>query len=102
MPVIMQKVLADQFLRKDPAAASGTVDLDGTPLQVFAGEVVTAGAKDNKDEVVNGKAVTWAFVEATGGRDAEKRKGFISNRFLGAEDERVEIVRRLPAVSCRS
>jgi spore germination cell wall hydrolase CwlJ-like protein len=87
--IVTKKVFADQFLRKEGKADSDAVELDGNPLQVFAGEKVKTGAKDTVLETVDGNPRAWVFVEATGGNNADKRKGFVSGGFLVAEGTEV-------------
>ena len=60
--------------------------LDDVPLRVFAGEKVKTGAKPSATEQVGGSTVTWVFVEATSGHSLDKRKGFVDDVFLVAED----------------
>ena len=87
MPEVVMKMLADQLLAKEPKDSSDFVDLnDGTgPLQVFAGDKVKTGAKDSVQETVDGREITWVFVEAIDGDNADKKKGFVSDKFLVAE-----------------
>src|SRR5262249_12532061 len=87
MPEVVMKMLADQPLAKEPKDSSDFVDLnDGTgPLQVFAGDKVNTGAKDSVQETVDGREITWVFVEALSGENADKKKGFVSAKFLVAE-----------------
>jgi spore germination cell wall hydrolase CwlJ-like protein len=82
----LRTVSLDQFLRKEAKNASELVDLDDGfgPLQVFQGEKVDAGAQPSAIEMVDGKPVTWTFVEAKEGVSVDKRKGFITDAALDA------------------
>jgi hypothetical protein len=87
MPEVVMKILADQPLAIEPKDSSDLVDLnDGTgPLEVLAGTKVKTGAKDSVKETVDGREITWVFVEAIEGDNADKKKGFVSDKFLVAE-----------------
>jgi hypothetical protein len=90
----VKKVLVTQFLRSEPKALPITfIDPGdgGGKLQVLAGEKVNVGAKPDVDETVDGKPFKWVFVEATEGQQVEKRKGFVSDKFLGPADSIVLI-----------
>src|SRR5262245_36521975 len=94
MPEVVMKILADQPFRKEPKASSELVDLnDGTgELQIFAGDKVKTGAKDSVKETLDGgREITWVFVEAIDGENADKKKGFISDKFLVAEGTPVPV-----------
>jgi hypothetical protein len=90
----VRKVLVPQFLRSEPKFLPLSF-LDsgdgGAKLQVLAGELVNVGAKPDVDETVDGRSFKWIFVEATGGQQVEKRKGFLSSEFLGPEDSVVPV-----------
>jgi len=91
MPVV-KKVLLDQFLRKEPKflPLSFIDPGDGNgDLQVLQGEKVNTGAKPDVDEATDGKTFKWVFVEATGGIDPDKRKGFVLSNLL--VDENTEV-----------
>src|SRR5215470_645025 len=87
MAAVTKKVLRTQPLRSEPKRLPATFidpgDGSGT-LKVIAGERVMTGAKPDVDE--NAEDIKWVFVEATGGDHFEKRKGFVSNEFLGPEE----------------
>lgn len=84
--VVFKKMLASQPLLKDPLNDSDQVVLDDVPLRVFAGEKVRTGTRPSATEQVGGNTITWVFVEATSGHSVEKRKGFVDDTFLVAED----------------
>lgn len=92
MAVIVKKVLLSQFLRKEPKFLPLTFidpgDGNGN-LQVLEGEKVNTGAKPDVDEATDGKSFKWVFVEAIGGTDPDKRKGFVSDKLL--VDEATEV-----------
>ena len=83
--MVIKKVKGSQPLLMEPSDASDQVVLDGVPLRVFTGEKVKVGAKDGATETVNGVQVNWVFVEAIGGLNTDKRKGFVDDKFLVAE-----------------
>jgi hypothetical protein len=88
MPEVVMKMLADQPLAKEPEDSSDLVDLnDGTgPLRVRAGQKVKTGGKASVTETLDGgRNITWVFVEALEGDDADKKMGFVSSRFLVPE-----------------
>jgi hypothetical protein len=88
------KVLVTQFLRSEPKFLPlSFIDPGdgGGKLQVLAGELVNVGAKPDVDETVDGRSFKWVFVEATEGEQVEKRKGFVSNEFLGPEESVVPV-----------
>src|SRR4051812_1594436 len=88
MPEVIMKMLADQPLAIEPKDSSDFIDSgDGTgPLEVMAGQKVKTGAKDSVKETLNGgREITWVFVEAVDGNSADKKKGFVPDRFLVAE-----------------
>jgi hypothetical protein len=87
--VIKKKVSLTQFLRREPKLLPlSFIDPgDGnSSLQVLAGETVNTGAKPDVEEVTGGRTLKWVFVEAIGGNDPGKRKGFVSSEFLVAEE----------------
>lgn len=91
--IVIRKVLASQPLLVEPSDDSDQVILDGVPLRVFAGEKVKTGAKAAVTEQLDGQTIKWVFAEAIGGLDAEKRKGFVDDKFLtGVETDVPEIV----------
>jgi hypothetical protein len=50
------------------------------PLQVFAGEKVKTGAKPSVTQTIGGREITWVFVEAIEGENADnKRASFPTN-----------------------
>lgn len=89
MVVVVKKVLLSQFLRKEPKFLPLTFidpgDGNGN-LQVLEGEKVNAGARPDVDEATDGRSFKWVFVEAIGGIDPQKRKGFISDKLLVDEN----------------
>ena len=88
------KVLVTQFLRSEPKFLPlSFIDPGdgGGKLQVLAGELVNVSAKPDVDETVDGRSFKWVFVEATEGEQVEKRKGFVSNEFLGPEESLVPV-----------
>ena len=92
MAEVFKKVSLTQFLRKEPKFLPPSfIDPgDGNlSLQVIVGERVKTGNKPDVDEATTGKTFKWVFVEATQGNDPEKRKGFISNEFLVADETNV-------------
>ena len=94
MTEVLRKVLVTQFLRSEPKFLPLTfIDPgDGSAkLQVLEGEKVKVGAKPDVDQTVDERPFKWVFVEATEGQQVEKRKGFISNEFLGPEDSLVPV-----------
>jgi hypothetical protein len=89
MPEIIKKLSITQFLRSKPQFLPLTfIDPgDGNdPLQVIAGEKVKTGNKPDVDEATDGRTFKWVFVEAVGGNNPDKRKGFVSDAFLVAEN----------------
>jgi spore germination cell wall hydrolase CwlJ-like protein len=88
--IVVKKILASQPLLVEPRDDSDQVVLNGVPLRVFAGEKVKTGAKSSAVETVNGVAITWVFIEATGGLNVDKRKGFVDDKFLVDESTSVE------------
>jgi hypothetical protein len=94
MAEVLKRVLATQFLRSEPQFLPLTfIDPGdgGAKLQVLAGEKVRVGAKPDVDETVDGRSFRWVFVEATDGQQIEKRKGFVSNEFLGPDESVVPV-----------
>jgi spore germination cell wall hydrolase CwlJ-like protein len=89
MPEV-KKLLFDRFLRKNGKEDSPIVELDGLELQIFAGQKVDTGAKDPVTEMIGGNPVTWVFVSAKDGVDANAKKGFVAARDL--VDEGVEVL----------
>ncbi|MBR0810254.1 DUF2272 domain-containing protein [Bradyrhizobium diazoefficiens] len=89
MPEV-KKLLFDRFLRKNGKEDSPIVELDGLELQIFAGQKVDTGAKDPVTEMIGGNPVTWVFVSAKDGVDANAKKGFVVARDL--VDEGVEVL----------
>jgi muramidase (phage lysozyme) len=90
MAKVIKKVSLTQFLRKEPKFLPLSLIDPGdgnSSLQVIVGEKVTTGTKPDVDEEANGRTFKWVFVEAIGGNDPEKRKGFVSNEFLAAEGD---------------
>src|SRR4051812_289257 len=89
MTEVLKKVLEDQFLRREPKFLPPTFIDPGdgnTKLRVMANEKVKVGAKAEVDETVADRTFKWVFVEATADPQKEKRKGFVSNDFLGPEE----------------
>ena len=89
MPEVIKKVSLTQFLRREPKflPLSFIDPGDGNAsLQVIVGEKVKTGAKPDVEEATGGKTFKWVFVEAIEGNDPEKRKGFVSDTNLVAED----------------
>ena len=92
MAEVIKKVSLTQFLREEPKFLPPSfIDPgDGNlALQVIVGEKVKTGAKPDVDEATGGRTFKWVFVEAIGGSNPGKRKGFISNEFLVAEETSV-------------
>jgi hypothetical protein len=81
----IKKVLASQPLLKEGRNDSDQVVLNDIPLRVFAGETVKTGAQESVTEQLDDLTVKWIFVEAIAGLNADKRKGFVDDRFLVAE-----------------
>jgi hypothetical protein len=90
----VKKVLVTQFLRSEPKFLPLTfIDPGdgGGKLQVLAGEKVKVGAKPDVDETVDSRSFKWVFAEATAGQQVEKRKGFVSDEFLGPDATAVPV-----------
>jgi hypothetical protein len=100
MPEVIMKLLADEPLAKEPKESSNFVDLNnGTgPLQILRGDKVKTGATDAVTETVGDREITWVFVEALEVDDngnkvdnADKKKGFVSSKFLVSEGTAVSM-----------
>jgi hypothetical protein len=92
MAEVIKKVSLTQFLRAEPKFLPPSfIDPgDGNlALQVIAGEKVKTGTKPDVDEVAGERTFKWVFVEAIGGSNPGKRKGFVSSEFLVAEENEV-------------
>ncbi|MGY4255284.1 hypothetical protein ACVI1L_002352 [Bradyrhizobium sp. USDA 4516] len=90
----MKKVIVTQFLRSEPKFLPLTfIDPGdgGGKLQVLFGEQVNVGAKPDVDETVDGRSFKWVFAEATAGQQVEKRKGFVSDEFLGPDGTAIPV-----------
>jgi hypothetical protein len=84
---VIRKVLASQPLLKEARNDSDQVVLNGIPLRVFAGEKVRTGAREASTEHFDSQTIKWVFVEAIAGLNADKRKGFVDDKFLVAEGD---------------